>query len=110
MKRLNVLILSMCFTLGVCAARPASEVYTSVRGTQWEWNKGTIVVHSPERPAGQKSVLGLTVPKMEVVRVGFVGLGMRGPGAVERFTHIQALRLWLFVIMSKNVLRLVRSI
>ena len=37
---------------------------------------------------GQKSVLGLTVPKMEVVRVGFVGLGMRGPGAVERFTHI----------------------
>ena len=25
---------------------------------------------------------------MEVVRVGFVGLGMRGPGAVERFTHI----------------------
>lgn len=52
MKRLNVLILSMCFTLGVCAARPASEVYTSVRGTQWEWNKGTIVVHSPERPAG----------------------------------------------------------
>lgn len=32
--------------------------------------------------------MGLTVPKMEVVRVGFVGLGMRGPGAVERFTHI----------------------
>ena len=25
---------------------------------------------------------------MEVVRVGFVGLGMRGPGAVERFTYI----------------------
>ena len=45
-------------------------------------------MHTPERPAGQKSVLGLTVPKMDVVRVGFVGLGMRGPGAVERFTHI----------------------
>ena len=25
---------------------------------------------------------------MEVVRVGFVGLGMRGPGAVARFTYI----------------------
>lgn len=110
MKRLNVLILSMCFTLGVCAARPASEVYTSVRGTQWEWNKGTIVVHSPERPAGQKSVLGLTVPKMEVVRVGFVGLGMRGPGAVNVLHIFRALRLWLFVIMSKDVLRLVRNI
>ena len=56
--------------------------------TKWHWNKGTIVVDSPERPAGQQSVMGLTAPKMEVVRVGFVGLGMRGPGAVERFTYI----------------------
>lgn len=88
MKKLNVLLLGVCLSLGACAVKPTSEVYTSARGTQWEWNKGTIVVHSPERPAGQKSVLGLTVPKMEVVRVGFVGLGMRGPGAVERFTHI----------------------
>ena len=56
--------------------------------TKWYWNKGTIVVDTPERPAGQKSAIGLTAPKMEVVRVGFVGLGMRGPGAVERFTYI----------------------
>ncbi len=42
----------------------------------------------PKRPAGQKHVLGLATPKMETVRVGFIGLGMRGPGAVERFTHI----------------------
>ena len=61
--------------------------------TQWEWNKGTIVIKSPERPAGQESVIGLTVPKMNVVRVGFVGLGMRGPGAVERFTHIAGTKI-----------------
>lgn len=42
----------------------------------------------PQRPAGQQDVLQLTAPKLEIVRVGFVGLGMRGPGAVERFTHI----------------------
>ncbi|MBF6629152.1 MAG: Gfo/Idh/MocA family oxidoreductase, partial [Proteiniphilum sp.] len=41
-----------------------------------------------ERPAGQKDVLGLVAPKIDTVRVGFIGLGMRGPGAVERFTHI----------------------
>lgn len=35
-----------------------------------------------------KDVVGLTAPKLDVVRVGFIGLGMRGPGAVERFTHI----------------------
>lgn len=32
--------------------------------------------------------MGPTVPKMEAVRVGFVGLGMRGSDAVSRFTHI----------------------
>lgn len=43
----------------------------------------------PKRAIGQKDVLNLTNPKMDVVRVGFIGLGMRGPGAVERFTHIE---------------------
>ena len=73
--------------LSACSPQ-APTVHTTDKGTQWEWNEGTIVVKSPERPAGQKSVIGLTAPKMEVVRVGFVGLGMRGPGAVSRFTHI----------------------
>lgn len=56
--------------------------------TKWHWDKGTIVVDTPERPDGQNHVLGLTVPKMDKVRVAFVGLGMRGQGAVERFTYI----------------------
>ncbi len=47
-----------------------------------------IVVATPERPAGQTDVVGLTAPKLDTVRVGFIGLGMRGPGAVARFTHI----------------------
>ncbi len=42
----------------------------------------------PVRPAGQKDALLLTAPKLDVVRVGFVGLGMRGPGAVERWCQI----------------------
>lgn len=47
----------------------------------------------PERPAGQKDVLNLVTPKMDTVRVGFIGLGMRGPGAVERFTHIPGTKI-----------------
>ena len=43
----------------------------------------------PERPAGQQDVLQLTAPPMATVRVGFIGLGMRGPGAVERFAQIE---------------------
>ena len=47
-----------------------------------------IVVSTPQRPAGQTDVVGLTTPKLDTVRVGFIGLGMRGPGAVSRFTHL----------------------
>lgn len=60
---------------------------------KWHWDNGTIVVNTPEREAGQESAIGLTVPKMPVVRVAFVGLGMRGPGAVERFTYIPGVEI-----------------
>lgn len=61
--------------------------------TKTHWDKGTLVVETPERPAGQTHVLGLTAPKMETVRVGFVGLGMRGPWAVMRFAHIPGVEI-----------------
>ena len=47
----------------------------------------------PKRPAGQRDVLGLRHAPMPVVRVGFIGLGMRGPGAVERFTQIEGVEI-----------------
>ena len=47
-----------------------------------------IKVETPVRPAGQEDVIQLVAPKIDTVRVGFIGLGMRGPGAVERWTHI----------------------
>ena len=56
--------------------------------TKTHWDKGTLVVETPARPAGQKHALGLTAPKLETVRVAFVGLGMRGEWAVMRFAHI----------------------
>jgi predicted dehydrogenase len=47
----------------------------------------------PKRPAGQKDVLGLVTPKLDTVRIGFIGLGMRGPGAVRRFTFIPGTKI-----------------
>lgn len=47
-----------------------------------------ILVETPARPNGQEDVIRLIAPKIDTVRVGFIGLGMRGPGAVVRFTHI----------------------
>ncbi|MDE6336088.1 MAG: Gfo/Idh/MocA family oxidoreductase, partial [Muribaculaceae bacterium] len=42
----------------------------------------------PERPAGQTDMIGFAAEPLDTVRVGFIGLGMRGPDAVERFTYI----------------------
>ena len=61
--------------------------------TTWEWDGGTIVVDTPERPEGQQHVLNLAVAPIKTVRVAFVGLGMRGPGAVERFCYIPGVEI-----------------
>lgn len=42
----------------------------------------------PTRPAGQHHVLGLTAEPIETVRIGVVGLGMRGSSAVERLSYV----------------------
>lgn len=47
----------------------------------------------PGRPAGQGDMVAFAAPAIDTVRVGFIGLGMRGPGAVERFTHIPATKI-----------------
>ena len=42
----------------------------------------------PERPAGQEDMVAFAAEPIDTVRVGIVGLGMRGPGAVERMANI----------------------
>ncbi|HJG76519.1 Gfo/Idh/MocA family oxidoreductase [Phocaeicola barnesiae] len=88
MKNLSNLFLGAFACIALTITPVSTQAQSLSPSTKWHWDKGTIVVDTPERPAGQEHVLGLTVPKMNVVRVGFVGLGMRGPGAVERFTYI----------------------
>lgn len=54
---------------------------------------GKAVYNTPARPAGQQSMIGFATAPIDTVRVGFVGLGMRGPGAVERFTYIDGVKI-----------------
>ncbi len=54
---------------------------------------GLIRTEIPVRPAGQTDLVGFAVDPIPVVRVGFIGLGMRGPGAVERFTNIEGVEI-----------------
>ncbi len=88
--KINKKISLLLSSLVVCTVLMAQSISSN---TKWHWEKGTIVIESPERPEGQQHVVGLTAPKLATVRVGFVGLGMRGPGAVERFTHIPGVQI-----------------
>ena len=64
---------------------------------QYSWpykvENGRIVTEVPERPVGQQPALQLMTPRLSVVRVAFVGLGMRGSDAVERWTHIPGIEV-----------------
>ena len=51
-------------------------------------NDGVIRTDVPKRPAGQESVLGLKTEPLETVRIGIVGLGMRGGSAVDRLSYV----------------------
>lgn len=78
----------VAFAAMLAASVQVANAQSLSPSTKWHWDKGTIVVESPERPAGQESVINLATPKLKTVRVAFVGLGMRGPSAVERFMYI----------------------
>ena len=58
----------------------------------------------PARPAGQEDAVALRVAPLDTVRVGFIGLGMRGPGAVERFCYLDRTRIVaLCDVLPENV-------
>lgn len=91
MKKLKLFSLAFAamLSLGFQSANAQSLSPT----TKWHWNQGKIVIETPQRPKGQKDVLGLALPKKKVVRIGLVGLGMRGPGAVENFSLIPGVQV-----------------
>lgn len=56
---------------------------------------GTAVEAAPShKPQAQKfNMCGYAAPKLETVRIGFVGLGNRGPGAVKRMNKIEGVEI-----------------
>ncbi len=46
------------------------------------------------KPSAQSfNMCGYAAPKLEKVRIGFIGLGSRGPGAVDRMSHIEGVEI-----------------
>lgn len=64
----------------------------------------------PPRPAGATDLVGWAAPAIDTVRVGFIGLGMRGPDAVERFAHIPGTKIMALCDIEKDRAEKCRSI
>ena len=82
-KLFAILLVASCL-LSACAPKPKEN-----RHGNYVIKDNVIVFDEPQRVDGQKSVLQFTVDPIENVRVGFIGLGMRGYDAVDRFTYIE---------------------
>ncbi len=63
---------------------------------------GLIRTEVPERAAGQEHMLGFAAPAIENVRIGFIGLGMRGPGAVRRMGFIEGTQVVALCDIEKD--------
>lgn len=86
-------ILLLCLILGISSCCTDSSVKA-------------IKTPIPSRPAGQTDVLELRCDPIPNVRVAFIGLGMRGPGAVYRMTHMDGVEIVaLCDVEQKNVER-----
>ncbi|HOX79395.1 MAG TPA: Gfo/Idh/MocA family oxidoreductase [Bacteroidales bacterium] len=48
---------------------------------------------TPWRPSGQSSVMGLVCKPIEKVRIGIIGLGMRGMEAVRRLQYVEGVEI-----------------
>ena len=83
MKKIVVFAALAAVVFSSCAKKAVKDEYGyTIKDNQ-------IVYNTPARPADQQSMLNFACDPIENVRVGFVGLGMRGPGAVERFCYLE---------------------
>ncbi|MCQ2096198.1 MAG: Gfo/Idh/MocA family oxidoreductase [Bacteroidaceae bacterium] len=88
------MIKKILFSVAFIATVLTSSVDAQVlKGKNWRVKDGVIVVDEPQRAKGQKSMLEFRAEPIKTVRVGFVGLGMRGVEAVKRFTHIEGVEI-----------------
>jgi len=47
----------------------------------------------PPRHEGQTDVIELRCPPIDTVRIAFIGLGMRGAGAIHRYTFLEGVKI-----------------
>lgn len=87
MRKFLLSLLVICSVVTVFAQK--SQYSVPVKQSK----NGMIVTKTPKRPASQKDMLGFAAEPIKNVRVGVIGVGMRGPGAIYRMTHIDGVEV-----------------
>ena len=83
MKKLFVWAAMAAMVFSSCAKKVSKDEYGfTIKDNQ-------IVYNTPARPADQQSMLGFAAEPIEHVRIGLVGLGDRGSGAVRRLPFVE---------------------
>ena len=82
MKKILVLILAAAAMLSAYSCCNCGDEYG------YTIKDGVAVYNTPARPADQISMIGFAADPLETVRIGVIGLGMRGPDAVNRFANM----------------------
>ena len=101
MKLNRLFTLCAIVLMGVMMQSCCGEA-TTIAGDNYKMQDGMIHFVEPARAAGQQSMLGFAAEPIPVVRVGFIGLGMRGPGAVGRFTHLEGVEIKAFCDLEQS--------
>ena len=83
MFRKSVLFLACAVLLSPCCSS----------GDGYRIKDGVIVFDEPAPAKGQEDMLLFAADPIDTVRTGFIGLGMRGPDAVRRFTYIDGAKV-----------------
>lgn len=72
-------------------------------GKNYKIKDGVIVFNEPKPAAGQQDMLQFAADPMDTVRVGFIGLGMRGLVRCRVLPTLTEPVLWRFATLSKTV-------
>ena len=76
-------------TLGTGAMVKGLPAFAKVTADE----KDLLLLKGNTPSSGAFNMSGFAAPKMDKVRIGIIGLGMRGPGAVERMSFIEGVEI-----------------
>ena len=86
-KKLTFILLGALFVFISCNGN------RSVKNSVQQTFQAQELFPEPPRPEGQTDVIELACEPIKTVRIGFIGLGMRGSQAIYRYTFIEGIEI-----------------